>query len=194
MENDIPSQTYEYGLKIPYDRVAVLIGPNGTIKKEIEDATNTKLNIDSKEGDVSITGKDAILLYSAREIIKAIGRGFNPEIALQLLKTDNSFELIDINEYVKNKNQHNRIKGRVIGKDGSSRRTIEELTETYIVVYGKTVGIIGTPEKVTVARRAIESLLSGSPHSTVYKWLEKKRRELKIMELEGKNYGTEDFS
>ncbi|MBN2457754.1 RNA-processing protein [Candidatus Woesearchaeota archaeon] len=177
---------FMYELKIPYDRVAVLIGLRGKVKKEIEAATKTKLSIDSKEGDIFIKGADAIQLFTAKEVIKAIGRGFNPEIALQLLKQDVCFELILMDDFMKNKNQHARLKGRVIGKEGSSRRNIEELTETYICVYGKTIGIIGSPERVSVARRAVESLLSGSPHSTVYKWLEKQRRELKIAELEGK--------
>ena len=184
---------YVYELKIPLDRVAVLIGSKGETKKEIEEATKTKISVDSKEGDIFINGKDAVLLFSAREVVKAIARGFNPDIALQLLKQDASFELIEIDDFAKNKNHYERLRGRVIGKDGSARRTIEELTETYICVYGKTIGIIGDLEKVAVARKAVESVLTGSPHSGVYKWLEKKRRELKIMELEGKSYGTEDI-
>ena len=52
------------------------------------------------------------------------------------------------------------------------------MTETYLSVYGKTISILGRPENVTTARKAIESLLAGSPHASVYKWLEKKRREL----------------
>ena len=182
-----------YELKVPYDRVAVLIGPKGKTKRDIEAATKTELNVDSKEGDVFIKGDDAILLFTAREVIKAIGRGFNPEIAMQLLRQDYCFELINIDEFVKNRNQHARIKGRVIGRDGSTRSNIEELTETYICVYGKTIGIIGFPDNVVLARKAIESLLSGSPHSTVYKWLEKKRRALKIRELEGKVHDTRDI-
>ena len=71
-----------------------------------------------------------------------------------------------------------RLKGRVIGQEGKSRKIIEGLTETYISVYGKTISIIGQAENVSVARRAIESLLAGSNHATVYRWLEKKRREL----------------
>ena len=43
---------------------------------------------------------------------------------------------------------------------------------------GKTVGIIGEAEKVMLARRAIESILAGATHSSVYKWLEKKIKEL----------------
>ena len=63
---------YSYELKIPKDRVAVLIGKNGEIKKQLEEHTKTKIKVDSEEGDVFVMGEDAILLFSVREIIKAI--------------------------------------------------------------------------------------------------------------------------
>ncbi|MBI4143366.1 RNA-processing protein, partial [Candidatus Woesearchaeota archaeon] len=87
---------YSYELKVPKNRVAVIIGKEGSIKKDIEESTKTKLNIDSKEGDVFVSGEDALGLYTAREIIKAIGRGFNPEVAKLLLKPDYVFEVIDV--------------------------------------------------------------------------------------------------
>jgi ribosomal RNA assembly protein len=40
-----------------------------------------------------------------------------------------------------------RVKGRIIGMDGKTRRIIEELTDTHIAVYGHTVGIIGKIEQ-----------------------------------------------
>ena len=171
---------YSYELKVPRNRVAVIIGKEGSIKKEIEESTNTKLNIDSKEGDIFVSGEDALGLYTAREIIRAIGRGFNPEIAKLLLKQDYIFEVVDLSEFVgKSKDAMLRLKGRVIGKEGKSRKLIEELTECNISVFGKTIGIIGLPESASNARQAVESLLRGSTHANVYKWLEARRREQK---------------
>lgn len=174
---------FGYELKIPRDRVAVLIGQKGETKKHIESVTKTKINVDSKEGDVSIKGKDALSMYAAKEIVRAIGRGFNPEIAQLLLKQDYSFELINLTDYARSKNDEKRLKGRVIGEKGKSRNTIEDLTESSISVYGKTIAIIGEINSVSLARRAVESLLSGSPHANVYKWLEKQRRNLKQKEM-----------
>lgn len=179
--------SYSYELKIPHERVAVLIGKQGEVKKNIEADTKTQIKVDSLEGDIFIYGKDALGLYTAREMIMSIGRGFNPEIAKLLLKQDYVFESIGLNEYTgKSKNTLLRLKGRVIGKDGRSRKLIEELSEAYISVYGKTVGIIGTAESASMAKRAVEALLKGSTHASVYKWLEQKRREMKrkrVMEM-----------
>ena len=177
---------YLYELRIPKDRIAVLIGKEGKIKKEIEAETKTKIQVDSKEGDVYISGEDALGLYSCREVITAISRGFNPEVARLLLKSDYVFELIDLKDYAgKSKDMLLRIKGRVIGSEGRTRSLIEELSEAQICVYGKTIGIIGPSESTSTAREAVERLLKGSPHASVYKFLEKKRRELKRGRLIG---------
>jgi len=172
-----PLSEFSYELRIPKDRVAVLIGKKGEVKRAIEHNTKTKLEVDSEEGEVRITGKDALLLYLAREIIRAIARGFNPEVARQLLKQDYGFDLISLTDYARNPNDLTRLRGRVIGEGGKSRRTIEELTQTTICVFGKTVGIIGPIEFSTDARVAVIKLLSGSAHATVYRWLEKRRRQ-----------------
>lgn len=170
---------YSYELKVPKSRVAVIIGKEGAVKKDLEESTHIKLDIDSKEGDVFVRGEDALGLYTAREIIKAISRGFNPEIAKMLLKPDYMFDVVDISEFAKSKEAMLRLKGRVIGKEGKARRLIEELTECNLSVFGKTISIIGFADSVGNARQAVEALLRGSPHSNVYKVLERKRREMK---------------
>lgn len=170
---------YSYELKIPIARIAVVIGTGGKVKKEIEEETSTKLQVDSAEGDVFITGEDALGLYTAREVISAIGRGFNPEIAKLLLKQDYASEHIDISEYAKTKKHEIRLRGRVIGAEGKARSVVEELTDCHVSIYGKTITMIGEVDKVSICRQAVEKLLSGSQHSTVYRWLEKQRREMK---------------
>ncbi len=176
---------FSYQVKIPKDRIAVLIGTKGDIKKQIEETTKTQLDIDSKDGDVSVKGKDALLLYETREIIKAIGRGFNPETAMLLLKQDYAFEIINLPDFDK-KSHFKRIKGRIIGTDGKTRRIIEENTECYICVYGKTVSLIGRNDTIHIARKAVEMIIKGSPHSNVYNWLERMKREVKRREYEEK--------
>ncbi len=177
-------EQYSYDLRITKDRIAVLIGTKGETKNDLEKETGCKINIDSQEGDVTITGKDAIQLFALREVIKAISRGFNPELAKQLLKQDYVLEVVSLNDYSKEKNHQQRLKGRVIGQDGKSRTTIESLTDCSISVYGKTIAMIGSVETVGTCRRAVESLLDGSPHANVYKWLERQRKVMKLKDLE----------
>ncbi|MBI2151534.1 RNA-processing protein [Candidatus Woesearchaeota archaeon] len=169
---------FSYELKIPEERVAVLIGTEGKTKKEIEENSGCKLDI-SKEGDVQITSNDGLKLYTAKEIVRAVGRGFNPKTALLLLKPDYALEIMDLSEMAgKNKNILQRIKGRVIGTGGKSREEIERLTETEISVYGKTASIIGETANASMARRALGMLLEGAMHRTVYRFLEKQRKEM----------------
>jgi len=163
-------------LKIPKERIAVLIGEKGTTKRKIQKLTNTKITVSSKEGDVLIEGEDNYQLYLTKNIVSAIGRGFNPEIALKLLKEDYTFDIINIHEFSgKSKKQEERIKSRVIGKEGKARNTLEKMTNTSISVFGKTVGVIGNLEDVYLAKKALDKLLNGSPHSNVYKYIEREK-------------------
>jgi len=174
-----------FEVRIPRARIPMLIGSKGETKKKIETETGCKLQIDSQEGDVVVEGQDVVKGYVVRDIVKAIGRGFNPDVSLELLKADTAFELVEMAEFVKNKNAMERLKGRVIGQGGKTRETIEKLMDVHVSVQGKTIGIIGEIERVNTARQAIEMLLEGSQHTHVYRWLEGKRRSFTHTELSG---------
>jgi ribosomal RNA assembly protein len=152
-------------LKIPRERISVLIGKYGNIKSVLEKSTKTKINIDE---EVTIKG-EPLEVMSAREIIKAIGRGFSPEDAMDLLDENKILHIIPLE---KKRNILIRVKSRLIGTGGKAKRNIEVLTHTKISVYGKTVSVIGEYDKVEKASKAIEKLISGSPHRNVYKFLE----------------------
>ncbi len=178
METHDQHSEFTYEVKIPEERVAVLIGTDGSTKKLIEEETGSALDI-TAEGDVVISGEDGLGLYTTKEIVKAIARGFNPKVALLLLKQDYAFELIDMKDIAgKSKNTLQRLKGRVIGKGGRAREEIERLTDCHVTVYGKTIGIIGETVQVGLSRQAVAMLLQGAMHKTVYKFLEKKKKEM----------------
>lgn len=171
-------------IRIPKDRVGALIGPSGKTKRRIETTYKVDLEIDSDAGNVQITlspeQEDVSVLFSARNMIKAIGRGFTPNKAFSLLNEDYDLLIIDLEEYVgRSKNAQSRVKGRIIGKDGKSRALIEELTECLLSIYGSTVGIIGPFDRIPVAKEAIEMLIDGSFHKTVWNYLYAYRRKLK---------------
>jgi len=172
-------------IKIPKERVGVLIGPKGTVKEHIEKALSVKLEVDSATGGVFIQlteeCDDPSKLFRAKEVVMAIGRGFAPEKAFRLLREEDAvFHIVDLREICgKSESEMRRIKGRVIGREGKTRKLIEELTESNISVYGHTIGIIGSFENAETAREAINMLLRGSQHRTVYRFLHRKRREFK---------------
>lgn len=165
-------------LKIPKLRIAILIGEKGKTKRKIEKAAKTKLRINSKEGEVEISG-EPLQVYQTEPIIKAISRGFNPNIALSLLDEENCLELIELKEFSgKSKKKFSRMKSRLIGTKGKCRKTIELIADVHISIYGKTVGIIGKIENVQIVRMAIQDILRGAPHGPVYKTLEERRSAL----------------
>ncbi|ABD42165.1 KH, type 1 [Methanospirillum hungatei JF-1] len=166
--------------RITQERIGVLIGKKGLTKREIEEKTKTRIQVDSEEGLVSIEGEDADGFIQAVETVKAIARGFSPERAAILLEDPDLYlEIIELSEYAGSDSKIERIRGRIIGRDGRSRAQIQDMTATEISVYGKTVGIIGTIEQVKIAREAVEMLIKGVSHESVFSFLEKKRRELK---------------
>jgi ribosomal RNA assembly protein len=169
---------YTDELKVPMERVAVIIGKKGIVKKRLEKKTETRIQIISKEGDVLISGNDSLNVYNTKQIIKAIGRGFNPAIAELLLKDDYAFETIDIKSYSGgSKKKMARLKSRCIGTKGKAWGMIERLTGTFVSIYGKTIGVIGMFNDVAVARQAFQSLLQGAPHSNVYKLINRLKKD-----------------
>ncbi|SDJ58134.1 ribosomal RNA assembly protein [Halovenus aranensis] len=173
-------------VKIPDDRIGVLIGEGGETMREIEDRAEVRLDIDSESGKVGIEKVgDPVLGLKGPDIVKAIGRGFSPDDALRLLDDDMMmFDIVDIDAAARNKNDLRRQKGRLIGENGRTRELMEELTGASVAIYGSTFGIIGGPKQVAAVREAAEMILEGAPHGTVYSFLEEKRNELKHKGLE----------
>jgi ribosomal RNA assembly protein len=177
-------------IKIPGDRIGALVGPDGSVKSVIERKLSVSLEVDSEDGTVQVTlpstVEDPTVLFRAKEVVTAIGRGFAPDHAFRLLDDDEIvFDVIDLREIVgRSPSDLKRLKGRVIGKEGKTRKIIEELSEANISVYGHTISIIGYPEQSTIAREAVSMLIRGSLHGTVYRFLHKKRRELKKERLQ----------
>jgi len=173
-------------VRIPKERIAVLIGRKGKTKREIEERTGTKIEVDSETGEVFITStkktKDPLAVWKARDVVLAIGRGFSPERAFRLFNEGEILEVVNLTDIVvgNEKNALPRVRGRIIGRKGRTREIIEEMSGADVSVYGKTVAIIGNPIQVEVARTAIEKLARGSPHGVVYRYLERRKKDLEL--------------
>ncbi len=175
-------------LKISHERIGAIIGKKGKTKEAIEKKCNIKIEIDGESGEVTVTPIDRLDIISVAKgvnIIDAISKGFAPEKALLILDDDFDYHSIDLKDYSgKSSNSLERIKSRLIGEKGKSRRTIEELTDTYISIYGHNVGIIGKLDDIDKTEDAIKKIITGSSHKYVYNFLQEIRRKNKIEKLQ----------
>jgi ribosomal RNA assembly protein len=176
-------------LKIPMERIGVLIGHKGETKQALEEKTGIKINIDSKLGEITIENndiKDPLMLIKLENFINAIGRGFSPQNAIQLFDDNADFFIFNLQDYVGKKDAHiRRLKSRVIGKEGKTRKVLEELTDSKISIYGHTVSIISDVVRMNVLKKSIDMILQGSKQATVYHFVEVQMKELRREERYG---------
>ncbi len=160
----------------------MLIGKKGETKTKIEESCGVELLVDGQSGEVTLRSSSIEAdPFRATNVVEAIARGFSPLRALKLLDPEISLEVIDMRDFAgKSENSLSRIKGRIIGLQGKSRRVIEELTKCDISVYGKTVAIIGDPTDLRLAKDAVEKLAAGSQHKSVYNMLQRARTKRKM--------------
>jgi ribosomal RNA assembly protein len=177
-------------IRIPRERVGILVGPEGKTKTYIETRMKILLEVDSEDGGITIKlskeQDDPSMLLRAKDLVTSIGRGFAPDIAFRLIRNeDDVFDLIDLRViFGRSEADIRRIKSRIIGSEGKTRRLIEELTEANLTIYGHTVGIIGSYEEADAARNAVQMIIEGCEHKTVYRYLQRKRTEMKKEKLQ----------
>lgn len=153
---------------VPKDRINV-IKDEETVKK-LEDSIKIKLSFD--ENSVIIEG-EGLDLFQAKNIVKAIGRGFSPQKAFRLLNEEENLEVIELTDF--NDKKLKIIKARLIGTNGKTWKMIENFSGCSVSVYGKTVSLIGKYEQMDIAREAVKMILRGSKHSKVYGFLHQAR-------------------
>jgi ribosomal RNA assembly protein len=138
-------------------------------KKKLEKSLGIKISNRGKE--VFVEGAP-IKEYFATLVIDALNFGFSLERALLLKNEEFVFEILNIKDYTRKRNME-RIRGRIIGKDGRTLKTLENLTSCFFELNDNRMGIIGNIEKIENAQTAVISLVRGSKQSNVYNYLEK---------------------
>ncbi|MCI0504207.1 KH domain-containing protein [Candidatus Micrarchaeota archaeon] len=170
-------------VRIPAERVGVLLGKDDATKKKIEKRCNVELVVDH-EGEVEIIGDPADVFF-VHEIVKAIGRGFSAETALKLLGSDYGLYIIPLKELISSENAITRLKGRVIGEKGKIKAAIEDATDSYVSIYGNTIAIIARIDTMEYAKEAIGMLIDGARHTSVLAYLAKSKRGILESRLKG---------
>jgi ribosomal RNA assembly protein len=173
----IPGVTKIY-TKIPVERVGILLSNKGEIIKTIQQRLDVKISIDPSLGSVVIEPSKSDTpvnnLFKAKDYIEAIGYGFSPERAERVLGEDQVLLIIDLKDQLRLPENHlKRIKGRIIGEEGRARRNLEEISGCYISVYENYIAIIGDYESANAVKEAIQLLIEGREHSTVYRYLKR---------------------
>lgn len=154
-------------VRIPEARRAALIGKGGRTKAQLQKKTGTRINI----SDVIEISGEPLDVLAAENVVKAIGRGFAPNKAVELLDEDKLLHIIEIPE-----KGLERIRARLIGRFGKARRKIEWETGARLSVYGKTVSVIGDSQAVDVATAAVEKIIKGAPHRNAYRMIKRLKR------------------
>lgn len=157
------------------DRIPVFIGKQGVQKKEFEKKFKCSIEIDSKTGEVLVDGENALSNFILSNMVAAINYGHSPKSAMDLEDEHNVLDVIDIKTQVRDSHRLKSVIGRIIGKNGSTREVIEEITKCHVAVKDHFVSVIGSYENVQLVHEALEMLIQGSSHKSFYSYLERNK-------------------
>ena len=138
-------------------------------KSKLEKKLGVKLSINKEEISIDGVSEDE---YIAEKVIEALDFGFPFSVALLIKEQDFMFEILHIKHYTKRKDLE-KVRARIIGKNGKTLRALNELTKCFFEVKDNSIGIIGDPEYIRNANEAIMALARGSKQANVYSFLEK---------------------
>ncbi|KAL6435100.1 hypothetical protein ACFW04_005298 [Cataglyphis niger] len=151
-----------------------------------------KAELDLVEGSMTVktTRKtwDPYIIIKARDMLKLMARSVPFEQAMRVLQDDIAADVIKISSLVRNKDKFVKRRQRLIGPNGCNLKSIELLTNCYVVVQGQTVSALGPYKGLQQVRKVVEDTMKNIHPVYSLKALMLKRELAKNPKLKNENW------
>ncbi|XP_063623952.1 KRR1 small subunit processome component homolog [Cydia splendana] len=102
---------------------------------------------------------DPYIIIKARDLMKLMSRSVPFEQAVRVLEDEIGCDIIKLNSFVRKKETFLKRRQRLIGPNGVTLKSIELLTECYVLVQGNTVSAVGPYKGLVQVRRIVEDTM-----------------------------------